>query len=219
MLPSTEAMKTLVQCDFDGTITLQDTSYLMLDAFASGDWRQPLAEYIKDKITVGHFNTQAFAMIKADRQTLLDFIKGKVEIRAGFNELLDYCRGKGFEFVIVSNGLDFYIDAILRDIGVENVEVFAARTEFRPKGVEVKYIGPEGNQLQSDFKETFTRLFVKEGYRVIYIGNGISDLPAARQAHHVFATDDLPTCCKEKNINCIPFVNLDDIIKELELLD
>ncbi len=219
MLPSTEAMKTLVQCDFDGTITLQDTSYLMLDAFASGDWRQPLAEYIKDKITVGHFNTQAFAMIKADRQTLLDFIKGKVEIRAGFSELLDYCRHKGFQFVIMSNGLDFYIEAILRDIGVENVEVFAARTEFRPEGVEVKYIGPEGNQLQSDFKGTYTRLFVKEGYRVIYVGNGISDLPAARQAHHVFATGDLLTGCKEKNINCIPFVNLDDIIKELELLD
>ena len=219
MLPSTEAMKTLVQCDFDGTITLQDTSYLMLDAFASGDWRQPLAEYRKGKIAVGHFNTQAFAMIKADRQTLLDFIKGKVEIRAGFSELLDYCRHKGFQFVIMSNGLDFYIEAILRDIGVENVEVFAARTEFRPEGVEVKYIGPEGNQLQSDFKETYTRLFVKEGYRVIYVGNGISDLPAARQAHHVFATGDLLTYCKEKNINCIPFVNLDDIIRELELLD
>jgi len=219
MLPSTEVMKTLVQCDFDGTITHQDASFLMLDAFASGDWRQLLTEYREGKIAVGHFTTQSFAMIKADRQTLLDFIKGKVEIRAGFSELLDYCRRKGFQFVIVSNGLDFYIESILRDIGVENVEVFAARTEFHPGGVEVKYIGPEGNQLQSDFKETYTRLFVKEGYRVIYVGNGISDLPPAKQAHHVFATGELLTYCQEININCTPFNNLDDIIKELELLD
>lgn len=219
MLPSTEVMKTLVQCDFDGTITHQDASFLMLDAFASGDWRQLLAEYREGKIAVGHFTTQSFAMIKTDRQTLLDFIKGKVEIRAGFSELLDYCRRKGFQFVIVSNGMDFYIESILRDIGVEHVEVFAARTEFHHGGVEVKYIGPEGNQLQSDFKETYTRLFVKEGYRVIYVGNGISDLPPAKQAHHVFATGDLLTYCQEMNINCMPFNNLDDIIKELELLD
>jgi len=219
MLPSTEVMKTLVQCDFDGTITHQDASFLMLDAFASGDWRQLLTEYREGKIAVGHFTTQSFAMIKADRQTLLDFIKGKVEVRAGFSELLDYCRRKGFQFVIVSNGLDFYIESILRDIGVENVEVFAARTEFHPGGLEVKYIGPEGNQLQSDFKETYTRLFVKEGHRVIYVGNGISDLPPAKQAHHVFATGELLTYCQEININCTPFNNLDDIIKELELLD
>jgi len=219
MLPSTEVMKTLVQCDFDGTITHQDASYLMLDAFASGDWRQLLAEYRGGKITVGQFNTQAFAMIKADRQTLLDFIKGKVEIRAGFGELLNYCRCKGFRFVIVSNGMDFYIESILRDIGVGNIEVYAARTEFYPGGVEVKYIGPEGNQLQRDFKEAYTRLFIKEGYRVIYVGNGISDLPPAKQAHHVFATGELLTYCKEININCTPFNNLDDVIKELELLD
>ena len=211
-------MKTLVQCDFDGTITHQDASFLMLDAFASGDWRQLLAEYREGKIAVGHFTAQSFAMIKADRQTLLDFIKGKVDIRTGFGKLLDYCQRKGFRFVIVSNGMDFYIESILRDIGAGNVEVFAARTEFHPGGVEVKYIGPEGNQLQSDFKEAYTRLFIKEGYRVIYVGNGISDLPPAKQAHHVFATGELLTCCEEININCTPFNNLDDIIRELELL-
>jgi len=91
-------------------------------------------------------------MIKADRQALLNFIKGKVEIRAGFGELLDYCHRRDFRFVIVSNGLDFYIEEILRDIGAGNVEVFAARTEFSPERIKVKYIGPEGSQLQSDFK-------------------------------------------------------------------
>ncbi|NIT58009.1 MAG: 2,3-diketo-5-methylthio-1-phosphopentane phosphatase, partial [Aliifodinibius sp.] len=90
---------------------------------------------------------------------------------------------------------DFYIEAILRDIGVENIEVFAARTEFHPEGVKVKYIGPEGSELQSDFKEAYTRLFVRKGYQVIYVGNGISDLPPARQAHHVFATGDLLASC------------------------
>jgi len=219
MAHSNEAMKTLVQCDFDGTITREDVSFLMLDTFADGDWRQALAEYREGKISVGHFNMKAFAMIKTDRQTLLDFVKGKVEIRAGFDELLSYCRSRGFEFVIVSNGLDFYIKTILRDIGVDNIEVFAAQSQFNSEGVKVKYIGPEGDELQDNFKEAYTRLFLGRGYRVIYVGNGISDLSPARQAHYIFATGELPDFCRQMNLNCTPFVDLNDVVKGLELLE
>ena len=219
MAHSTEAIKTLVQCDFDGTITQEDVSFLMLDAFADGDWRQPLAEYREGKISVGHFNKKAFAMVKADRQTLLDFVKGKVEIRAGFSELLSYCHSRGFQFVIVSNGLDFYIKTILKDIGVGNIEVFAANTEFHPGGMRVKYIGPEGNQLHDNFKETYTGLFLRRGYRVVYVGNGISDLSPASQAHYIFATGELLDFCRQMNLDCTSFVDFNDVVKGLELLE
>jgi len=73
-------MKTLVQCDFDGTITEKDASFLLLDAFAQGDWRRLLRDYKEHKISVGEFNTRAFAMVKADKATLLEALKGKVKI-------------------------------------------------------------------------------------------------------------------------------------------
>ncbi len=216
---SQEVKKTLVQCDFDGTVTHADVSYMVLDTFADGDWRKLLDEYRAGRITVGEFNTRAFAMVKADRKTLLDFIKGKVEVRAGFSQLLDYCQRRDFKFVIVSNGLDFYIEDILKELGVPEIEVLAARTEFDPEGVRVRYIGPDGNQLQSDFKEAYIRLFLSQGYRVIYIGNGVSDLSPARKAHHIFATGDLLDGCRQIKINCAPFHDLADIIKGIELLD
>ena len=211
-------MKTLVQCDFDGTLTQEDVSFLILDAFGSRDWRQLLTQYREGKISVGRFNTKAFAMVKADKQTLLKFVKSRAKIRAGFRELLAYCHRKGFEFVIVSNGLDFYIETILRDIGMDNIEVFAAQTQFSPDGIDVRYIGPDGNQLEDNFKEAYVRLFLERGYRLIYAGNGISDLSPARQAHHIFATGELLTYCKEMNLNCTPFIDLNDIIRGLEFL-
>ena len=211
-------MKTLFQCDFDGTITQEDVSFLILDAFANGDWRQLLTQYREGKISVGRFNMKAFAMVKADKQTLLKFVKSKAKIRAGFRELLAYCHREGFEFVIVSNGLDFYIETILRDIGMDNIEVFAAQTQFSPDGIDVRYIGPEGNQLEDNFKDAYVRLFLERGYRLIYAGNGISDLSPARQAHHIFATGELLTYCKEMNLNCTPFIDLNDIIRGLEFL-
>ena len=211
-------MKTLFQCDFDGTLTQEDVSFLILDAFGSRDWRQLLTQYREGKISVGYFNMKAFAMVKADKQTLLQFVKSKAKIRAGFRELLAYCHRKGFEFVIVSNGLDFYIETILRDIGMDNIEVFAAQTQFSPGGIDVRYIGPDGNQLEDNFKEAYVRLFLERGYRLIYAGNGISDISPARQAHHIFATGELLTYCKEMNLNCTPFIDLNDIIRGLEFL-
>ena len=92
-------MKTLVQCDFDGTITEEDMGFLLLDSFASEDWRRLLTEYREGRISVGRFNTRAFATVKTDRQTLLKFVKVKVKIRAGFQELLAFCRRKSFRFV------------------------------------------------------------------------------------------------------------------------
>ncbi len=211
-------MITLVQCDFDGTITEKDVGFLLLDAFARGDWRQLLAEHREGKISVGSFNTRAFAMVKADRQTLVNFMQGKVQIRAGFKELLECCRKKNFQFAIVSNGLDFYIDAILRDIGVGGIEVFAAKTKFSHKGIEAKYIGPDGNLLWNAFKEAYAKSFLKRGYRVIYVGNGFSDIPPARLAHQIFARDELLTYCRQMNVGCIPFNDFNDVVKGLELL-
>ena len=217
---TTQATKTLIQCDFDGTITDKDVSFLLLDAFADSNWRQLLKEYQAGKISVGAFNTRAFAMIKADKQTLLDFVlnSDEVKIRPGFPELLDYCSRNGLEFVIVSNGQDIYVEAILNKLGINNIEFFAARSSFGPGGLEVKYIGPDGSELPDSFKETHAELFLNRGYRIIYVGNGISDIYPARRAYHVFATGDLLELCRETNLDCTPFDDLNDVVRGLELL-
>lgn len=212
-------MKTIVQCDFDGTITQEDQSFLLLDTFGKGNWRQLLTEYREGKISVSQFNIKAFAMVKEDKQTLLDFITDKVKIRTGFSELLTYCRRNGFQFIIVSNGLDFYINAILKHIGVQNIKVFAAQAHFGSGGIEVKYMGLNESHLEGDFKETYVRSFLADGYRVIYVGNGLSDISPAKQAHHIFARDELLAYCKEASLNCTPFIDLNDVVRGLELLE
>ena len=210
--------KTLVQCDFDGTITEKDVSFLILDAYTDGGWKQIWDQYQGGKISVGAFNTRAFAMVKADEQALLSFIKSRVRIRAGFDELLACCERKGFKFTIVSNGLDFYIEAILRDIGIDNIDVFAAQTRFDTSGIDVRYIGPQGDQLEDSFKDAYVRLFRDRGYQVVYIGNGASDLSPARQSQHIFATGDLLTRCENIKLAYTPFSDLNDVAKVLELM-
>lgn len=213
-----ESMKTLVQCDFDGTITEEDASFFILDAYAEGDWRRLLQEYRERRISVCGFNTVAFSMVKADKPALLQTLRGKVKVRAGFHELVDYCLRKGFKFVIVSNGLDFYIEAVLKDLSLENLEVYSAQTSFHPEGMRVQYVGPDGRRLRDGFKEAYIRSFLKLGYRVIYMGNGDSDFAPARHAHHVFATGELQKRCRENGLNCRPLENFIDAVRDMEAI-
>ncbi|TEU16506.1 MAG: 2,3-diketo-5-methylthio-1-phosphopentane phosphatase [Dehalococcoidia bacterium] len=211
-------MQTLVQCDFDGTVTEEDTSFFLLDAFAQGDWRRLLRKYKEHKISVGEFNTKAFTMVKDDKPTLLEALKGRVKVRAGFHELRNYCLKKDFRLVIVSNGLDFYIKAVLKDLGLDSIEVHAAQASFHPEGMKVQYVGPDGKRLDDNFKVAYIKSFLKLGYRIVYVGNGDSDFPPAKYAHHVFATGELLAYCRENNLNYEPFENFIDIVRYIDLL-
>ena len=209
-------MKTLIQCDFDGTITEEDASFFLLDTFAQGDWRRLLREYKEHKISVGEFNTRAFAMVKADEPTLLEALKDKIKVRAGFHELVDYCLRKNFRLVIVSNGLDFYIKAVLQELALENVEMHAAQASFHPEGMKVQYVGPDDKRLEDGFKEAYVKTFLKLGYRIIYMGNGDSDVAPAQYAHHIFATGELLAYCRENNLKYKPLENFIDAVRDLE---
>jgi 2-hydroxy-3-keto-5-methylthiopentenyl-1-phosphate phosphatase len=177
-----------------------------------------LRDYKEHRISVGEFNTKAFAMVKEGKTTLLEELKGGVEVRSGFHELVDYCRKQGSRLVIVSNGLDFYIKAVLKDLGLHGIEVHAAQASFRPEGIGVQYIGPDGKRLEDRFKEVYIKSFLRLGYRVVYVGNGDSDFAPAKHAHCVFATGDLLAYCRENNLKHRPFENFFDIVKYIDLL-
>ncbi|MCK4368285.1 MAG: MtnX-like HAD-IB family phosphatase [Dehalococcoidales bacterium] len=208
----------IIQIDFDGTITEEDVSFVLLDTFAEGDWRKWFQQYRENKISVGDFNTKAFAMVKVGSEELLQVARDKVRLRDGLHNLVAYCQERGFRLVIVSNGLDFYIKSILENVGLGNIEAHAAQTRFNPGRLEVQYIGPEGNPLSSGFKEAYTKLFLKQGYRVVYVGNGPSDIFPASLAQHIFARDGLLDSCRERNLACKPFDDFNDVVRGLKLL-
>jgi len=208
--------KTLIQCDFDDTVTYKDISFLLLDAFAGMEWREYLEKYRDDKLTVGEFNRLSFSMVKAGRQEMLDYIKGKIRLRPGFPDFTRFCREKGFRLVIVSNGLDFYIAEILKGMGFSDIEYHAAETRFDTKGLKVRYVGADGTVLDKDFKLSWTKKFLSEKYRVVYVGDGNSDFVPAQQCDYIFATASLLRHCQQNNIACTPFTDFYDIIKAIE---
>ncbi len=210
-------MKKLIQSDFDGTLTQEDVSFQILDAFTDGSWRQLFDEYKEGKRSVLSFTREAFAEIKEDEETVLKLVESSARIRDGVRELVDYCSHNAFHFVIVSNGLDLYIKFLLKRLGLENIPVFAATTRCSPNGMEISYIGPDGSELSDGFKAAHISSFLSQGYQVAYIGDGISDVPPVELANRAFARGALLESCQKLNLSCEPFDSLRDVIKGLEL--
>lgn len=213
-------IKTAVQLDFDGTVTEEDVSFLLLDEFAGSRWRKYLEEYASGKISVGDFSKKVFGIIKADEKTLTDFILSspRVKVRPGLREFITYCGNKRIKVIIVSHGLTFYIKAILSKFGITEIEIHAAENVFSPDGMKVLYLGPDGNELDASFKEAYVDMLNRKGYQVVYIGDGNSDIYPSRRAQYVCATSNLLLRCREEKLNCYPFNDFYDIIKILDRL-
>lgn len=213
--------KTAVQLDFDGTVTEEDISFLLLDKYANGDWRKYLTEYHAGKITVGAFNKKVFGMITDDEKTLTDFVLNspKSKPRRGLWDLTSYCYRKGIKVIIVSNGLRFYIEAILNKKGIKGIEVHAAESVFSPSGMKVRYIGPDGKEVDDGFKQAYTDMLLKEGYQVVYIGDGNSDIYSARKAKYVCATGNLLKRCQQEDLYWYSFEDFLDVERVVRRLD
>jgi 2-hydroxy-3-keto-5-methylthiopentenyl-1-phosphate phosphatase len=210
--------RTLLQCDFDGTLTEGDVSFLILDRFAEGDWRAVLRDYQEGKIPVGDFNNRAFAMVKKDRTTLERLVRDEARLRPGLHELVEYCQAHDIAMTVVSNGLDFYIHTLLGYNGFGQIKIAAARTVFTPRGLDARYFDPDGRELSDEFKAFYTKQFIEQGYRVLYAGNGPSDIPASLLAEHTFATEALLEYYRREKLPHTPFTDLNDIVAGLKKL-
>jgi len=209
----------IIQCDFDGTIIRNNLSVLIREYFAPEAWRAVEADYLEGRITVEESNKRQFALIKEPKEGLQEFVRCHIDVRQSFTEFTADCEAKGNHLVIVSSGLDFYIEVVLSELGMSDIELYCGKTEFSEKGITVSYADKKGNTIEHGFKISHMNWLKKRDNRIIYIGDGLSDLEAARHANHVFATGHLAMLLKEEHVSWSSFTDFNDIRNKLTLLE
>ncbi|MFC1986630.1 MtnX-like HAD-IB family phosphatase [Chloroflexota bacterium] len=208
----------IIQCDFDGTIIRNNLGVLLREHFAHGDWQKIESEYFHGHLTVEQSNKLQYALVKEPKEKLQEFIRQHIDVRRGFGEFVRYCQNNAIRFVIVSSGLDFYIETVLTQIGMSGLELYCGQTCFGKDGIAVSYTDPDGSAINRSFKSKYLTSFKKQGKKIAYIGDGLSDLEAAGQADHVFATGHLLTLLKAKSIPCSCFTDFHDLLHQVRLL-
>ena len=172
----------IILCDFDGTITLQDTCVSILEQFAVGDWEEYDKLLNKGLINLHECMQKQFEMIQANIPTILSSM-GSISIRPGFADFVSFCLLQEINVVIVSGGLDFVIRSVLSQ---NNLDLPVVAAKVKDERFQLEF--PSLHYPDSiDFKVDQVKYYQAQQKKVIFIGDGNSDLQGAKQADLVFA--------------------------------
>jgi len=208
-------MNLVVLCDFDGTITTVDTAEFVLNRFAWGDWQRFDRQFEKGKITIEECLTKQFSRVNASEKQILEELKDVVIFRPNFKKLAEYCQGNRIPFMIVSAGLDIVINHFLEINKCQNlVEVYAAKTAFSADGIRLTF--PQlFDKSSANFKHDVVRKHKNGGKKVVYIGDGLADYDAAKDADYLFVIEGsrLAKLCKSHGIPCKNITDFQEVIE------
>jgi 2-hydroxy-3-keto-5-methylthiopentenyl-1-phosphate phosphatase len=182
-MPSLKKYNRIVFCDFDGTITVQETFVGMLKKFATERFDKIEQSVRARNMTLKEGVRSLVESIPSKRYPeILADIRNK-KIRSGLSELLDFLHKKEVPFVIISAGLLGVVTKRLQSFTHRINAIYAADVDTTGKFLK----------LISDFENDtvlVAKTKVMEKYKCdesVAIGDGVSDIGMALASSMVFA--------------------------------
>lgn len=205
-----------VYCDFDGTVCLQDVGEQFFFAFAGEKAEQNIQRLLSDEITMQEWLTELCEAIPSLRQKeFMDFVDQFV-IDPHFIEFVRFCKEQEISLMVLSDGLDAYIERVLSNAGLNHVPFFANHAEFlnvhgREKlAVTFPYTDAECN-LCGNCKRNHMLNTSADDDIIVYVGDGYSDRCPVKYADVVFAKQQLVKHCQKQNITYFEFNHFGDV--------
>ena len=211
-------MKTLIFCDFDGTISRRDVGYSLFHHFSGGRNDALLPDWKSGRITSREVLTLEAAMVTATPSEIMAFLE-QFEIDPGFVPFVELCRKNRIEPVLLSDGLDFYIRFILERYQLNGLRVISNIDHLHASGLSIEFPRTNtacrrcGNCKGEIIDEH--RALADEPCHTVFIGDGYSDTCAARSADLLFAKKDLAQYCRDQNIAYTAFDTFFDVASHL----
>lgn len=192
--------------DFDGTISLEDTTDVVLERFADPAWQKVEADWLAGRIGSRECLHTQVDLVRASPEEL-DGVCEDVPLDPHFPELVALCRQHGIPVAVISDGLDRLVTKMLTRIGVD-VPVFANRLEYlgdRRWQLRFPYAA-SGCQAGAGNCKCVAMAHEPMTTRVL-IGDGRSDFCAAETADLVIAKGALVEHCQASGLPYIVFGN------------
>ena len=199
--------------DFDDTAAAQNVAELLLNRFGDPTWTDVRQRFRDGELNLKEYQEITFRNIRADRSAMQHHVRENASLRPYFGELYKYCRRHGIPLAVVSQGLDFYISALLERDGFRDVPIYAVNTSFEHGQISYHYHHAyPGKESQGNSKALVVEKFQQQGYYVVFAGDGASDQEASLQADLVFAHRTLARFCEDQGIKFKPFDDFESIL-------
>ena len=204
--------------DFDGTLSVRDTTDTLLEKFAEPKWKEFEQAWLDGTITAVECMKQQIRLVKTDHVTLENFFRS-IQLDASFLPFHRYV-SQFAEIAIISDGLDHAIMTAIRHAALPEMPVFANRLHFVPEGIDISFPHLNGNCKVGNgvCKCAVARnlaLDASDG-RVVLIGDGKSDACLADHADVVFAKGWLIRYCEDHGIAHYPFQTFADVLAKVK---
>jgi 2,3-diketo-5-methylthio-1-phosphopentane phosphatase len=213
------SLKPVVFLDFDGTVSRVDVVDAILDRYADPAWERIEREWKEGRIGSRACLAGQLAVVRAT-QAEVDALLDAVQIDAGFLPLLDACAAEGIRSHIISDGFDYCIARILRQVPPSHqrlaagIPVYSSHLEPDPPDrwtTGFRHMESECEHGCATCKPAVMAAVNPSGAPSIFVGDGLSDRYAAASADVVFAKDKLAAFCGEQGIAFHRYETLADV--------
>ena len=204
--------KRIVFCDFDGTLTVEDTFVKVCRHFAADTVDRLLREIFKGQLSLKDGIRQIVESIPSSRYPdMLDFVNG-TPLRDGLVEFLDFLEQRGIPFVVISGGL---LGLVLRQLGalaLRAERIYAAEVNADGEYLRVISSFEEGDELVNK-----TKIMASYRYEdAVALGDGVTDQGMAMAASLVFARKHLAAFLDKRGKTYETWNDFHDVKKVLE---
>lgn len=208
-----------IVCDFDGTITRQDTTDWVLDRLAAPAWRDVEARWLAGRISAAECMRRQTALLGGTSEEL-DAALDAVELDPGFLDFVRWCEPRGLPISIVSDGIDRFIARILARHGLERLPVVANVLAGAPGAWRLEQPWARSGCAAGSgvCKCEAAGPWPLNGATTVYVGDGRSDFCVAHRADLLFAKGDLAAYIGARGEPYLPFETFEDVTQALSLL-
>lgn len=208
--------KVVVLCDFDGTVAEKDVGDLLFRRFGGPSAHDAASSWMRGEISSRECLERQLAGSMCTPEDLRSFAHS-CRLDPYFRDFHDFARRRGIEVVVLSDGLDFYIERMLTRHGLGSVEFYANHLHIDERTLRVEF--PWYNKRDCTdcgcCKTHHLYRYRHRGYFIVYVGNGLSDRCPSESADLVFAKGELLEHCRAKRIQCLEFRNFRDVEREV----
>lgn len=205
--------KRIFLIDFDRTISNEDSTDVLLETHNPEFKKDLRKRYKAGKVTIRQFIKEGLSSLNITKDEYIKTLQEKVTIDKSFKDFVK----SGLEFRIVSAGSRLNVQGSLLGYGIDLPDEKIISNDLKFDGnkitVENPFLDKEKN-YGVDKKEAVEK-FKKQGYEVIYVGDGPSDYRAMEVADFVLVRKGTRAVkfCSENGINFREFESFSEILK------
>ncbi|NJL65187.1 MAG: HAD-IB family phosphatase [Methylacidiphilales bacterium] len=207
-------MQKIVFCDFDGTITAQETFVAVLKEFAPELAADLIPQMYALKITLREGVRRILESIPSLRLPEIIEFAHTQPMREGLPELLDFLDLQDVPFVVVSGGLREMVEVVMGELVQRTRAIHAIALDTSDSHFRV--LSPYEGKTELVDKVKVMEMYPSD--EKIAIGDSVTDLNMAISVPIVFARDRLAQYLQERQKDYIAwndFFDVRDALKEL----